>query len=80
MLPDEDEEEEEEEEVFHLGFTFSFPTRQRSLNQAELANWTKGYKCSGVEGVDVGTLLKKAIAKRPRLKIQVSLHSTGLFT
>ncbi len=40
MLPE--LEEDDDEEVFHLGFTFSFPTRQRSLNQAELANWTKG--------------------------------------
>ena len=25
-----------------LGFTFSFPTRQRSLAVAELTQWTKG--------------------------------------
>ena len=47
--------------------------RQRSLNRAELANWTKGYKCSGVEGVDVGLLLKQSLEKRPRLKIQVQI-------
>ena len=56
---------------FHLGFTFSFPTKQRSLHQADLTGWTKGYTCEGVEGQDVGLLLRKAIAKRPELNIQV---------
>ena len=56
---------------FHLGFTFSFPTKQHSLDQAHLAGWTKGYTCEGVEGQDVGLLLKKAIAKRPELNVEV---------
>ena len=48
----------------HLGFTFSFPTRQRGLASAELVTWTKGYACAGVEGEDVTKLLTAAIARR----------------
>ena len=59
------------QQPYHLGFTFSFPTRQRSLDRAELTGWTKGYTCKGVEGKDVGSLLKTAIAKRPELHVQV---------
>ena len=60
---------------YHLGFTFSFPTEQQSLAKAKLCKWTKGYTCEGVEGVDIGLLLKKAIAKRPELHVEVSLFS-----
>jgi hexokinase len=56
---------------FHLGFTFSFPTKQHSLNKADLAGWTKGYTCEGVEGQDVGMLLRAAIDKRPELNVEV---------
>lgn len=47
-----------------LGFTFSFPCRQESLSSARLTGWTKGFKCSGVEGEDVGELLQKAVLRR----------------
>jgi len=47
-----------------LGFTFSFPCKQEGLTSARLVNWTKGFKCSGVEGEDVVQLLKDAIDKR----------------
>ena len=36
-----------------LGFTFSFPCKQQGLAKGILTNWTKGFKCSGVEGQDV---------------------------
>merc|ERR1712212_739261 len=62
----------EEEKEHHLGFTFSFPTVQHSLASADLASWTKGFTCSGVEGEDVGALLEKAIARYPDMKIRVS--------
>ena len=64
---------------FHLGFTFSFPTQQQSLDSAKLAGWTKGYTCEGVEGVDVGLLLKNAIAKRPELHVEVSICCFHIF-
>jgi len=62
----------DDEKEHHLGFTFSFPTVQHSLASADLASWTKGFICSGVEGEDVGALLEKAIARYPEMKIRVS--------
>jgi hexokinase len=47
-----------------LGFTFSFPCVQEGLTKARLSTWTKGFKCAGVEGNDVVTMLKEAIARR----------------
>lgn len=54
-----------------LGFTFSFPCQQDSLAHARLVNWTKGFKCSGVEGRDVVELLREAIERRSDLEIEV---------
>lgn len=54
-----------------LGFTFSFPVQQDSLAHARLVNWTKGFKCSDVEGKDVVALLREAIDRRPDLDIEV---------
>lgn len=47
-----------------LGFTFSFPCRQHGLARATLTTWTKGFKCEGVEGHDIVTLLHEAINRR----------------
>ncbi|XP_039632726.1 hexokinase-2-like [Perca fluviatilis] len=47
-----------------LGFTFSFPCEQREIDESILIRWTKGFKCSGVEGRDVVQLLKEAIRRR----------------
>jgi hexokinase len=44
-----------------LGFTFSFPVEQSSINVGSLVRWTKGFTCSGVEGEDVVALLQKAL-------------------
>ena len=52
------------DELLPLGFTFSFPCAQEGLTKARLAMWTKGFKCSGVEGEDVVELLQAAIARR----------------
>jgi len=54
-----------------LGFTFSFPIQQDSLAHARLVSWTKGFKCSGVEGKDVVALLKEAIERCRNLDIEV---------
>ena len=61
-----------EEQVLPLGFTFSFPVHQKGLDKGELITWTKGFKCEGVEGVDVVSLLKKAIKKRADVTIEVT--------
>ena len=39
-----------ESQSLPLGFTFSFPCKQEGLAVGKLTNWTKGFKCSGVEG------------------------------
>ena len=61
-----------DQEVLPLGFTFSFPCRQKGLAVGELISWTKGFKCSGVEGRDVVALLKAAIVKRGDIKVDVA--------
>jgi len=52
------------DERFTLGFTFSFPCQQQGLASATLVKWTKGFKCSGVEGQDVVALLHDAFRRR----------------
>uniref|UniRef100_A0AAR2JHE8 hexokinase n=1 Tax=Pygocentrus nattereri TaxID=42514 RepID=A0AAR2JHE8_PYGNA len=47
-----------------VGFTFSFPCAHTKLDEAVLLTWTKRFKASGVEGMDVVKLLNKAIKKR----------------
>merc|ERR1712223_2086636 len=61
-----------DKEVLPLGFTFSFPCRQKGLAVGELITWTKGFKCSGVEGQDVVALLKKAIDKRGDITVDLT--------
>jgi len=56
------------ERVLPLGFTFSFPCRQEGLDKAILTTWTKGFKCSGVEGNDIVQLLHEAIERRGDMK------------
>ncbi|XP_068145481.1 hexokinase type 2 [Drosophila tropicalis] len=54
-----------------LGFTFSFPCVQKGLKEAVLSRWTKGFKCPGVAGEDVGRLLHEAIQRRGDVEIAV---------
>jgi len=54
-----------------LGFTFSFPCRQDGLTRAKLVRWTKGFRCTGVEGADVVELLRDAIKRRRDIDIDV---------
>ena len=46
-----------------LGFTFSFPIRQHSIDRGELIVWTKGWSAEGVVGHDVVALLNEALAR-----------------
>lgn len=57
-------------EPLPLGFTFSFPCVQDGLASARLVRWTKGFKCSGVEGEDVVMLLQKAIKRKGGLNVE----------
>ncbi|XP_008253672.1 hexokinase-3 isoform X1 [Oryctolagus cuniculus] len=54
-----------------LGFSFSFPCHQTGLARSTLISWTKGFRCSGVEGQDVVQLLRDAIQRRGASNIDV---------
>ncbi|XP_026638665.1 hexokinase-3 isoform X2 [Microtus ochrogaster] len=47
-----------------LGFNFPFPCHQTGLDRSTLISWTKGFRCSGVEGQDVVQLLRQAIQRQ----------------
>jgi len=47
-----------------IGFTFSFPCRQKSLAESQLINWTKGFCADGAEGQSVGGMLDEALVRR----------------
>ena len=59
-------------EVLPLGFTFSFPCKQKGLASGELIMWTKDFSASDVEGYDIVKLLKKAISKREDINVDVT--------
>lgn len=46
-----------------LGFTFSFPIKQKNIVSGVLINWTKGFTASGVVGVNVVKLLGDALKR-----------------
>ncbi|XP_067161174.1 hexokinase-3 [Apteryx mantelli] len=54
-----------------LGFVFPFSCRQTRLDQGELIAWSKGFRCSEVEGQDVVQLLQAAINKQERYRVDV---------
>lgn len=54
-----------------VGFTFSFPCKQDSLDSASLITWTKGFSASGVEGENIVTMLKAAIERRGDMQCNV---------
>ncbi|KAF0883512.1 HXK3 protein, partial [Crocuta crocuta] len=54
-----------------LGFNFSFPCHQTGLDRSTLISWTKGFRCSGVEGHDVVQLLRDAIKRQGAYNIDV---------
>lgn len=52
-----------------LGFTFSFPTENFSLNSGKLLRWTKGFQAEDAIGKDPVQLLKDAFVREG-----VSIH------
>jgi hexokinase len=54
-----------------LGFTFSFPIRQQSIDKGELIVWTKGWSAEGVVGNDVVGLLNDALVREGAAHIRV---------
>ncbi|XP_051027763.1 hexokinase-3 isoform X2 [Acomys russatus] len=60
-----------ENQCLKLGFNFSFPCHQSGLDRSTLISWTKGFRCSGVEGQDVVQLLRDAIQRQGTYNIDV---------
>lgn len=59
-----------EENPLKLGFTFSYPAIQDSIDHGVLQTWTKGFEIDDVEGNDVASQLRDAIA---RFKLPIKL-------
>lgn len=57
--------------VLPLGFTFSFPMSQSSIDSGTLVRWTKGFMCDGVVGEDIVQLMTNAIKNVPGLNVKV---------
>lgn len=53
-----------------VGFTFSFPCLQETINVAKLISWTKGFNASDVIGNNVVQLLHEACLRR-KVKILI---------
>ncbi|KAF9100668.1 glucokinase [Mortierella sp. AM989] len=60
-------------ETLELGFTFSFPVDQTSVNSGLLLRWTKGYNCPGAIGNDIVKLLQDALDRN-----NVDVHVAAL--
>ncbi|KAL8882756.1 MAG: hypothetical protein Q9192_007526 [Flavoplaca navasiana] len=54
-------EEVTDEHFLQLGFTFSFPVHQISINKGHLIRWTKGFDIADAIGKDVCSLLQSEI-------------------
>ncbi|KAI8994717.1 hexokinase-domain-containing protein [Pilobolus umbonatus] len=54
-----------------LGYTFSFPILQTSVNRGVLKQWTKGFACQGAVGKDPAVLLQDAF-RRKNLNVAIS--------
>ncbi|XP_053978516.1 hexokinase-2-like [Hylaeus volcanicus] len=55
-----------------LGFTFSFPMIQHSLDIGMLVTWTKTFNCPDVINKDAVRLLREALARRSDTKVKVT--------
>ncbi|KAL4232598.1 hypothetical protein ACF0H5_007288 [Mactra antiquata] len=56
-----------------LGFTFSFPSQQKSLKHSILSTWTKSITCTDGPGLDSVVLLEEAIQRLGGLPIPIDV-------
>ncbi|XP_030060832.1 putative hexokinase HKDC1 [Microcaecilia unicolor] len=54
-----------------LGFKFSFPCKQVSIDKGTLIEWTKGFKATNCEGEDIVDMLRKAIKRRNEFDLDI---------
>ncbi|KAI3377821.1 hypothetical protein L3Q82_008960 [Scortum barcoo] len=59
------------EQKHPLGFTFSFPCEQSSLNQGLLLSWSKNYRVRGLQGKDVVQALREATDRTGGMDVEV---------
>lgn len=61
-----------------LGFTFSFPMKQHSLDSGSLVTWTKSFNCPSTVGQDVVKKLRQSLQKcgRDNIKVVAILNDT----
>jgi len=60
-----------------LGYTFSFPINQTSINSGVLIKWTKGFSAGGVVDKDVVELLNKSLGKKGvKLRVSALINDT----
>jgi hexokinase len=55
-----------------LGFTFSFPVDQKTINSGWLVTWTKGFSASGVVGKDIVRMLADALHRHTVENLTIS--------
>ncbi|XP_055922474.1 hexokinase-1-like [Eupeodes corollae] len=60
-----------DDRTYCMGFTFSFPMHQHSLNSGSLVTWTKSFNCTSVVGMDVVEKLRKSLIKCNRHNIEI---------
>nr|XP_022287076.1 hexokinase-1-like [Crassostrea virginica] len=56
-----------------VGFTFSFPSDQKSLKHSVLVTWTKSFKCPDGPGQDACVMLEEAIARRKEMPVKLDV-------
>ncbi|XP_013922373.1 PREDICTED: hexokinase-3-like [Thamnophis sirtalis] len=59
------------EHTLPLGFTFSFPCNQVSLDKGILLRWTKGFNATDCVGEDVVNLLRDAVQRQKTIDVDV---------
>ncbi|CDK24838.1 unnamed protein product [Kuraishia capsulata CBS 1993] len=64
--------------VYPLGFTFSYPCLQSSIDAGVLKTWTKGFDIPGVEGHNVvPMLMEKVNARKVPVKVVALINDTS---
>lgn len=61
--------------TLQLGFTFSFPVLQTSINRGVLKQWTKGFSCKNAVDKDVVVMLQDAFSRK---KVPVNIAAVCL--
>lgn len=54
-----------------LGFVFSYPCEMKGINSARLLFWTKGFNVEDCLHQDVGRLLKEAVKRNGKVKVNL---------